>query len=34
MDSRDWTGLDWIHLAQDRAQWMALAHTIVSHGVQ
>jgi hypothetical protein len=31
MDIREteWGGMDWIDLAQDRDQWMALAHTVM-----
>jgi hypothetical protein len=25
-----WDGMDWIHLAQDRVRWRALANTIMN----
>jgi hypothetical protein len=25
-----WGGIDWIHLAQDRDQWMALVKTVMN----
>jgi hypothetical protein len=25
-----WGGMDWIHLAQDSDQWMALVHTVMN----
>ena len=28
-DKLDWTGMDWIHLAQNRYKWQALANTAV-----
>jgi hypothetical protein len=32
MDLREigWDGVDWIHLAQDRDQWMALVNTVMN----
>jgi hypothetical protein len=32
MDLRDigWGGMDWIDLAQDRGQWMALVNTVMN----
>jgi hypothetical protein len=32
MDLREigWDGMDWIKLAQDRDQWMALVNTVMS----
>jgi hypothetical protein len=32
MDVRDigWGGMDWVHLAQDRDQWMALVNTVMN----
>jgi hypothetical protein len=32
MDLREigWDGMDWIELAQDRDQWMALANTVMN----
>jgi hypothetical protein len=31
MDLREmgWKGVDWMHLAQDRDQWLALVYTVV-----
>jgi hypothetical protein len=26
----DWDGMDWIHLAQDGSQWMALVPTVMN----
>jgi hypothetical protein len=26
-----WGGIDWIDLAQDRAQWRALVNTVMNH---
>jgi hypothetical protein len=25
-----WDGVDWIHVAQDRDQWMALVNTVMN----
>jgi hypothetical protein len=32
MDLREvgWGGMDWIYLAQDRGQWMALVNTVMN----
>jgi hypothetical protein len=32
MDLRDvgWNGMDWIELAEDRDQWMALVNTVMN----
>jgi hypothetical protein len=32
MDVRDtgWEGVKWIHLAQDRDQWLAVVNTIIN----
>jgi hypothetical protein len=32
MDLREigWSGMDWIHLAQDRDQWRALVNTVMN----
>jgi hypothetical protein len=34
MDLREigWDGMDWINLAQDRDQWMALVNTVMNPG--
>jgi len=29
-----WGGVDWIHLAQDRDQWLAVVNTVVNSRVQ
>jgi hypothetical protein len=26
----EWSGLDWIHLAQDKDQWRALVNTVMN----
>jgi hypothetical protein len=26
-----WDGMDWIDMAQDRGQWMALVNTVMNH---
>jgi hypothetical protein len=28
----EWDGMDWIDLAEDRAQWMALVNTVMNIG--
>jgi hypothetical protein len=35
MDLREigWCGMEWIHLAQDRGQWMALVNTVMDRQV-
>jgi hypothetical protein len=35
MDLREigWDGVDWIDLAQDRGEWMALLKTIMNLGI-
>jgi hypothetical protein len=32
MDLREtgWSGMDWIHMAQDRGQWQALVNTVMN----
>jgi hypothetical protein len=33
LGKRGWGDMDWIHLAQDRGQWMALVNTVMNLGV-
>jgi len=35
MDGRElvWEDMDWIHLSQDRDQWLALVNTVINHWV-
>jgi hypothetical protein len=35
MDLREigWSGMDWIHLAQDRYQWRAFVNTVMNLSV-
>jgi len=30
MFEKEWRGVDWMHLAQDRDQWWALVNTLIS----
>jgi hypothetical protein len=32
MDLREigWSGMDWIHLAEDRGQWMAFVNAVIN----